>query len=364
MFSSRPSAPFRLAVNGYGRIGRCFVRAIHEAGLADHLCVVAINEPAALASIAHLTRFDSTHGRFPGRIDIVEDKNILILDGRPASVSHAHTPGEVDWRVHEIDLLVECSGHYIERVQLQGFIDAGCPRLLLSNPGAHAHDVDTTVVHGVTHTRFGPRTRLISAASCTTNAVIPVLCLLHREFGLERVLLTTLHSAMNDQPLIDGYHHPELARTRSAMQSIIPVATGLARGVERLMPELTGRVEAKAIRVPTHNVSAIDMVLTFSKEIGASCVNDLLREAAQREYAGLLNWSDAPHASIDFNHDSHSAIVDGSQTRACGPQMVNLFVWFDNEWGFANRMVELARHWLEALANSHSTGAPITSPFS
>jgi len=350
-YATSPHAPFRLAVNGYGRIGRCFVRAIHETGLADHLCVVAINEPAPLASIAHLTRFDSTHGRFPGQVDIVENENILLLDGRPASVSHVHTPGEVDWRAHGIDLVVECSGRYTERAQLQGFIDAGCPRLLLSNPGAHAHDVDATVVHGFTHTGLDPQARLVSAASCSTNAVVPVLSLLYREFGLERVLLTTLHSAMNDQPLIDGYHHPELARTRSAMQSIIPVATGLARGVERLMPELEGRVEAKAIRVPTHNVSAIDMVLTFPKETSAARVNALLREAALGSCARFIAWSDVPHASIDFNHDAHSAIVDGSQTRACGPRMINLFVWFDNEWGFANRMAELARYWLEMLAD-------------
>jgi len=341
---------FRLAVNGYGRIGRCFVRAIHETGLADQLCVVAINEPAPLASIAHLTRFDSTHGRFPGRIEIDDDNNILLINGRPASVSHAHAPEGVDWRAHGIDLVVECSGLYTERAQLQRFIDAGCPRLLLSNPGAHAHDVDATVVHGFTHAGLDPQARLISAASCSTNAVVPVLSLLCREFGLERVLLTTLHSAMNDQPLIDGYHHPELARTRSAMQSIIPVSTGLARGVERLIPELEGRVEAKAIRVPTHNVSAIDMVLIFPEETSAEQVNALLREAARGPRARFIDWSNAPHASIDFNHNPHSAIVDGSQTRACGPRMVNLFVWFDNEWGFANRMVELARHWLEMLA--------------
>lgn len=336
-------------MNGYGRIGRCFVRAIHEAGLADYLCIVAINEPASLASIAHLTRFDSTHGRFPGQVGIVEDENILLLDGRPARVSHAQTPKEVDWRAHEIDLVVECSGRYVERAQLQGFIDAGCPRLLLSNPGAHSHDVDATVVYGVTHTGLDPQARLVSAASCTTNAVVPVLALLHREFGLEQVLLTTLHSAMNDQPLIDGYHHHDLARTRSAMQSIIPVTTGLARGVERLLPELEGRVVAKAIRVPTHNVSVIDMALTFSREVGASCVNNLLREATRGEYAALLDWSDVPHASIDFNHDPHSAIIDASQIRACGPRMVNLLAWFDNEWGFASRMVDLACHWLEAL---------------
>jgi len=346
-YTAAAPPPFRLAVNGYGRIGRCFVRAIHEAGLAGRLRVVAINEPADLASIAHLTRFDSTHGRFRGNVGI--QGHHLLIDGQPIAVSHASTPEEVDWHTHGTDLVVECSGRYVERRELQRFVDAGCPRLLLSNPGAHAHDVDATVVHGVTHATLDPMARLVSAASCTTNAVVPVLALLHREISLDQVLLTTLHSAMNDQPLIDGYHHHELTRTRSAMQSVIPVSTGLARGVERLLPELEGRVVAKAIRVPTHNVSAIDMALTFSRETSAEEVNGLLREAACSSYAGLLDWSDAPHASIDFNHDPHSVIVDGSQTRACGPSMVNLFVWFDNEWGFANRMAELICYWLEAL---------------
>lgn len=346
------TAPFRLAVNGYGRIGRCFVRAIHEAGLADRLCIVAINEPAELASIAHLTRFDSTHGRFPGEIGI-QDHHLLI-NGHPIAISHATTPEEVDWRAHGIELIVECSGRYVERQELQRFIHAACPRLLLSNPGAHAHDVDATVVYGVNHATLDPMALLLSAASCTTNAVVPVLALLHREIGLKQVLLTSLHSAMNDQPLIDGYHHHELARTRSAMQSIIPVTTGLARGVERLLPELEGRVVAKAIRVPIHNVSAIDMALTFSKEISVGQVNGLLREAACGSYAGIIGWSDAQHASIDFNHDPRSATIDGSQTRACGPDMVNLFVWFDNEWGFANRMAELACYWLEALASQET----------
>ncbi|MDR2260613.1 MAG: erythrose-4-phosphate dehydrogenase [Azoarcus sp.] len=354
MTPSLPSPPFRIAVNGYGRIGRCFVRAIRESGLDRHLAVVAINEPADLASIAHLTRFDSTHGRFPGQV--ATDGNALILDGRAVAVSHAETPEDVDWRALGVDLVVECSGRYTERGQLQRFIDAGCPRLLLSNPGAHAGDVDATVVYGITHAGLDAGARLVSAASCTTNAAIPVLALLQREFGLERALLTTLHSAMNDQPLIDGYHHRELARTRSAMQSIIPVATGLARGIERLLPELAGRVEAKAIRVPTHNVSAIDMVLTLAREVSAAQINDLLREAARGQYAGLVDWSDAPHASIDFNHDPHSAIVDGGQSRACGPRTINLFVWFDNEWGFANRMVELTRHWLESSANREHRG--------
>jgi glyceraldehyde 3-phosphate dehydrogenase/D-erythrose 4-phosphate dehydrogenase len=188
--------------------------------------------------------------------------------------------------------------------------------------------------------------RIVSNASCTTNAVVPVLDLLARELGLERAALTTLHSAMNDQPLIDGYHHADLRRTRSAMQSIIPVSTGLARGVERLLPQLAGRVTAKAIRVPTANVSAIDMLLAFRRKVEAAHVNGLLaRLAAEAASRNRLAYTEEAHASIDFNHAPYSAIVDGSQTRNIGPRMVNLFVWFDNEWGFANRMLDVARHW-------------------
>jgi D-erythrose 4-phosphate dehydrogenase len=338
--------PFRIAINGYGRIGRCYLRALHEAGLAERYRIVAINEPADLASIAYLTRFDSTHGRFPGVVDRSERE--LIVDGHAIHVSHASTPEEVDWTVLGLDLVVECSGQYGGRRDLQRFIAAGCPRLLLSHPGNGAEDVDVTVVFGINEDELRGPGRLVSNASCTTNAVVPVLDCLHREIGIEQALLTTLHSAMNDQPLIDGYHHADLRRTRSAMQSIIPVSTGLARGVERLLPALAGRVQAKAIRVPTHNVSAIDMVLSFGREVSAEAVNRLLRETAAGPQRGLLACSDEAHASIDFNHDPHSAIIDCSQTRAVGAKMLNLVVWFDNEWGFASRMVDVTRRWLAA----------------
>lgn len=343
-----PSAdrPFRLAINGYGRIGRCFLRALHESGLNEHFQVAAINEPADLASIAYLTRFDSTHGRFPARVEAGDDH--LLIDGTAIPVSHATTPEAVDWANHELDLVVECSGQYSDRPGLSRFIEAGCPRLLLSHPGNSAADVDATIVYGINHAAITGRERLVSNASCTTNAVVPVLSLLHDELGIEHAMLTTLHSVMNDQPLIDGYHHTDLRRTRSAMQSIIPVSTGLGRGVERLLPALSGRVQAKAIRVPTHNVSAIDMVLSVARDVTAADVNRLLADAASGPYAGLIAWSDEPHASIDFNHDAHSAIVDGGQTRMIGPRLVNLVIWFDNEWGFANRMVDVARHWLQA----------------
>lgn len=336
--------PFRLAINGYGRIGRCFLRALHESGLLAQLRVVAINEPADLQSIAYLTRFDSTHGRFPARIE-TGDGSLLINDTSIA-VSHASTPEGVDWSARELDLLVECSGRYGSRSDLNRFVAAGCPQVLLSHPGNSAEDVDATVVYGVNHEILHGDEILVSNASCTTNAAVPVLDLINREFGLEQVLLTTLHSVMNDQPLIDGYHHADLRRTRSAMQSIIPVATGLARGVERLLPELQGRVHAKAIRVPTHNVSAIDMVLSLRSDVTSAHLNALFEAAASGPYAGLIGYSEEPHASIDFNHETHSAIVDGGQTSMIGARLANLLVWFDNEWGFANRMVDVARYWL------------------
>ncbi|MCL2021957.1 MAG: erythrose-4-phosphate dehydrogenase [Betaproteobacteria bacterium] len=344
--SSFSPPPFRLVINGYGRIGRCFLRAITEAGLTERLQVVAINEPAELTSIAYLTRFDSTHGRFPG--NVAETKDGLVLNGCPIAVTHAYTPEGVDWDALKPDLLVECSGQYHQRVDLARFIAAGVPRLLLSHPAASAPDVDATIVFGVNHTLLDRQAQIISGASCTTNAAIPVLATLLEEVGLEHVLITTLHSAMNDQPLIDGYHHPDLRRTRSAMQSIIPVATGLARGIERLLPQLTDRVTAKAIRVPTANVSALDMTLALKRATDATEINQLLEHAAAGKYRGQLATTNTPHASIDFNHDPHSAIIDMSQTQNVAPNIVNLLLWFDNEWGFANRLLDIAQYWLSA----------------
>lgn len=335
--------PLRLAINGFGRIGRCFLRALHESGVAEHLQVVLINEPADLASMVYLTRFDSTHGRFPGTVEAAGDA--MVVAGRTIAVRHEVLPEAVDWASFGIDLLVECSGQYASRDQLQRFLAAGCPRLLLSHPGHSAADVDATVVYGLNQHDLSGHERIISAASCTTNAIVPVLRVLHDAFGVEHAILTTLHSLMNDQPLIDGYHHTDLRRTRSAMQSMIPVATGLARGVERLLPELAGRIEAKAVRVPVANVSAIDLVALLERESDAAAINRVMSEAAENRLQGLLDVSTAPHVSIDFNHHSHSAIVDGEQTRTSGKRLVNLLIWFDNEWGFTNRLLDIAVDW-------------------
>lgn len=332
----------RIAINGYGRIGRCVLRAIYERQLEQELEVVAINEPADLETMAYLTQFDSTHGVFPGKVG--RSENSLLINGKAIQVFHHTQPDAVDWQALDIDILLECSGAYSQRSELEKFIQAGCPRVLVSQPTDSADEVDYTVVLGINDTELNGQQSIVSNASCTTNAIIPVLAELDAAYGVDYAFLTTLHSVMNDQPMIDGYHHSDLRRTRSAMQSMVPVATGLARGVERLLPQLQGRVQAKAIRVPILNVSAIDLMVKLRRSTTKEEINSLFIQAAQR-HPNTLSYSDRPHASIDFNHDAHSAIIDGSQTCTNQDGLVNLFVWFDNEWGFANRMIDISQLW-------------------
>ena len=342
--------PYRIALNGYGRIGRCVLRALHERGNSARLEIVALNDLADQASIEYLTRFDSTHGRFPGEVKV--DGDCLHINGDCVKVLRESTPEAIDWTALDIDLLLECSGQYTSRADAQRFIDAGAPRVLLSQPMASEVDIDATIVYGVNQHDLSGSEKLVSNASCTTNCGVPLLKLLNETVGIDYVSITTIHSAMNDQPVIDAYHHEDLRRTRSAFQSVIPVSTGLARGIERLLPELAGRVQAKAIRVPTVNVSCLDITLQVARDTSAAEINRVLRLAAETgPLQGLLAYTELPHASCDFNHDAHSAIVDGSQTRVSGPRLVNLLAWFDNEWGFANRMLDVAEHFL-AVANS------------
>ena len=343
------TTPLRIAINGYGRIGRCVLRALREGDWNDTLRVVAINEPSELESIAYLTRFDSTHGRFPGKVELAGNR--LVVDGEPIVVTQQSAPEAVRWQDLGVDLLLECSGQYEHRRDLERFVDAGCPRLLLSQPAHSSADVDATIVFGFNHHQLQGHERIVSAATCTTNAIVPVLDLLKRTWGIEHAMLTTLHSLMNDQPILDGYHHTDLRCTRSALQSIIPVSTGLARGVERLLPQLAGRVQAKAVRVPTLNVSAIDLVASLHADVSSDELNRLMQGAAA-SLPGLLAYSDDPHASIDFNHHPQSAIVDGCQTRTSGTRLANLMVWFDNEWGYANRMLDVANYWRGLLAKA------------
>ena len=344
-----PNRPYKVALNGYGRIGRCVLRALYERGPAAGLEIVALNDLADQASIEYLTRFDSTHGRFPGEVKVVGD--CLHLNGDCVKVLRQREPEGIDWAALGVDLVLECSGVYTTREGGERVLGAGAPRVLFSQPMASEADVDATIDYGVNQQRLSGAERLVSNASCTTNCSVPLLKLLDEPNGLDYVAITTIHSAMNDQPVIDAYHHEDLRRTRSAFQSVIPVSTGLARGIERLLPELAGRVQAKAIRVPTVNVSCLDITLQTRRDTSAAEINRVLREAAERgPLQGLLDYTELPHASCDFNHDPHSAIVDGSQTLVSGPRLVNLLAWFDNEWGFANRMLDVAGHWLDVAA--------------
>ncbi|QAX81473.1 erythrose-4-phosphate dehydrogenase [Candidatus Pseudomonas adelgestsugas] len=337
--------PYKVALNGYGRIGRCVLRALFERGAAARFEIVAINDLADMASIAYLTSFDSTHGRFPGTVLV--DGNFLYINGDCIKVLCSATPEGIGWASLGIDLVLECSGAYYTRTDGQRFLNAGAPRVLFSQPMASETDVDATIVYGINHDHLTGNELLVSNASCTTNCSVPLLRLLNQAIGLDYVLITTIHSAMNDQPVIDAYHHDDLRRTRSAFQSVIPVSTGLARGIERLLPELAGRIQAKAMRVPTVNVSCLDITMQTINDTDVSEVAKILRYAAETgPLKGLLAYTELPHASCDFNHDPHSAIIDASQTRVSGQRLVNILAWFDNEWSFANRMLDVAEYYL------------------
>ncbi|AOY86737.1 erythrose-4-phosphate dehydrogenase [Marinobacter salinus] len=336
------SAPFRIAINGYGRIGQCVLRALYENGFRDRLQVVAINELSNIDTISHLTRYDSTHGRFRGEIAVHGPD--LIVNGDAIRVLRHPDPADLPWGLLDVDLVLECSGAYSDRATAERHIQAGAKRLLFSQPAES--DVDRTVVYGINDGDLSGEDTIVAAGSCTTNCLVPLIRELDRAFGVEQGSTTTIHAAMNDQPVIDAYHHQDLRRTRSALHNIVPVDTGLARGIERLLPQMEGKFSSVAMRVPTMNVSAIDMVVNVRQATDVEAVNRLLKEAATGPLKGILGYTDELLASSDFNHDAHSGIVDGGLTRVTGGTMVKVLCWFDNEWGFANRMLDVSNSWL------------------
>lgn len=334
---------YRIAINGYGRIGRCVLRAFYEATehSADYagLSIVALNDLADLETLAHLTRYDSTHGRFPG--DVKVEQTGLLINGDPIHVSQHQDLAQLPWQQLDIDLVMECTGAFGDRKTASTHLHTDKIKVLFSQPAEP--DVDATIVYGINDSELSPRHRLISNASCTTNCIVPVLKAVDDGLGIESGVITTIHSAMNDQPVIDSYHHSDLRKTRSAMQSIIPVDTALARGIERILPGLSGKLEAQAVRVPTLNVSAMDLTVAVAKAGDSESVNRLIREASGQLPENILGYTDEPLASCDFNHDPCSAIVDLTQTRVAGGNLVKLLIWFDNEWAFANRMLDVAQ---------------------
>lgn len=332
----------RIAINGFGRIGRSILRALYERNLQDQLQVVAINELADLETVSYMLRYDSTHGRFPGAVKLLESEsgaNGLVVNGDSIQVFHEAEISSLPWQNLDIDLVLECTGVVTNSDHAELHLYQGAKRVLISHP-AEAN-VDATVIQGFNQQTLHPDHKIISNGSCSTNCLIPVLQLLNTQFGIERGMTTTIHSAMNDQPVIDAYHS-DLRRTRAAVQSIIPVDTGLAIGITRLMPELANKFESLHLRVPTLNVSVLDVTLQLKQDVTVEQVNTLLKQAAEKELSGILDFTCDPHASVDFNHDPHSGIVDSTQTRVSDGSLVKLMIWFDNEWGFANRMLDTA----------------------
>jgi D-erythrose 4-phosphate dehydrogenase len=331
----------RLAINGYGRIGRSVLRALHESPLETGLQVVAINELADARTVLHLTRYDSTHGRFAGTL--AGDDHQLWVNDQAITLLRRPAIADLPWGDLGVDMVLECTGAFSDRATAELHLQQGADKVLFSQP-AEA-DVDATVVYGINHGELQAQHRIASNASCTTNAIVPVIQALHDTVGIESGTITTIHSAMNDQPVLDAYHHTDLRKTRAASQSIIPVDTGLARGVERILPEMAGRFTAQALRVPTLNVSALDLTVYTSTHTDVADINRALYDAAQTRFAGVLGYTEELLASCDFNHDARSSVIDASQTRVSGGRLVKVLTWFDNEWGYANRMLDVARYW-------------------
>lgn len=335
---------YRVAINGYGRIGQSLLRAIYANGLQQQFQVVAINELSDLETVTYLTRYDTTHGRFP--VPVSHDEQHLIVADDAIQILNVTEADSLPWAELSIDLLFECSGSFKSRAGAEVHLQAGAKRLLFSQPATA--DVDATVVYGLNQQQLQADHRIVSAASCTTNCIIPVLALLDRELGISHGVTTTIHSAMNDQPVIDSYHQTDLRLTRSAMHSIVPVDTGLDKGIDRLLPHLAGKFQCLHVRVPTINVSMMDISVNVQRHTTAAEVNRLMQQAASSgPLKGLLGYTDEPHASVDFNGDSRSTIVDGTQTRVSEGNLIKMVCWFDNEWGFANRMLDVAGHWLQ-----------------
>ncbi len=334
---------WRIAINGYGRIGQSVLRALYQSPLFAEMEIVAINELADIKTIAYLTRYDTTHGRFPEGVSVV-DEHTLKVGSTDVRILHHELIDDLPWSALDVDIVFECTGRYTTRAAGEQHLLAGAKKVLFSNPAEAS--VDKTIVYGVNHETLVAEDQIVSNASCTTNALVPILKELDACFGIEYGTTTTIHSAMNDQPTIDAYHHADLRLTRSAMQNIVPVDTALAIGVERLLPAMANKLTAVAVRVPTVNVSAIDLSVHLTQSVSVDAVNNCFAAAAHHVDGKVIAYTEDPLASSDFNQDTHSCIIDGSQTRVSGERLLKCFIWFDNEWAFANRMLDVSAYWL------------------
>ena len=324
----------RVALNGFGRIGRNVLRA----ALNDtDIQFVHINDLTDDNVLAHLLTYDSVHGRFPGEVETVEGG--LKVNGQLITTSTERDPEQLPWRELDVDIVMECTGVFRDRAGAGKHLSAGAKRVIISAP---ASEPDATICIGVNDELLSSEHKIISNASCTTNCLAPVAKVLNNTFGIEHGLITTVHSYTMDQRLLDA-PHSDLRRARAAAANMVPTTTGAAKAVGLVLPELTGRLNGLSVRVPTPNVSMIDLVFQSKKPVTSEAINAALREAANGEMSGVLGFSDLPLVSSDFISDPHSAIVDASSTQVIGDHLAKVFAWYDNEWGFSNRMNDLAK---------------------
>ena len=326
----------KVAINGYGRIGRNVLRAHYEGGKRHDIQIVAINDLGKPETNAHLTQYDTAHGKFPGSVSV--DGDCMVVNGDRIKVLANRNPAELPWRDLGVDVVLECTGFFTSKEKASAHLAGGAKKVVISAPGGK--DVDATVVFGVNQGVLKASDTVISNASCTTNCLAPMAKVLRESVGIESGLMTTIHAYTNDQVLTDVYHE-DLRRARSATMSMIPTKTGAAAAVGLVLPDLNGKLDGFAMRVPTINVSVVDLSFMSKKATTADEVNALLKAASEGPLKGVLGYNTAPLVSVDFNHDGHSSVFDATQTRVSPDgRLVKVLSWYDNEWGFSNRMLD------------------------
>jgi glyceraldehyde 3-phosphate dehydrogenase len=325
----------KVAINGYGRIGRNIVRALYEEGKKHDIQIVAVNDLGNAQTNAHLTRYDTTHGKFPGTV--VVEGDFMIVNGDKIRVCAIRNPAELPWKDLGVDVVMECTGLFTSKEKAGAHLKAGAKKVIISAPGGK--DVDATVVYGVNHNVLKASHTVISNASCTTNCLAPMVKPLNDKIGLVCGLMTTIHAYTNDQVLTDVYHE-DLRRARSATMSMIPTKTGAAAAVGLVLPELNGKLDGYAMRVPTINVSVVDLSFVAARATSTEEINKIMQEAAEGGLKGILAYNKDPLVSVDFNHNPHSSIFDSTLTKVSNGTLVKVSSWYDNEWGFSNRMLD------------------------
>ncbi len=326
--------PIKVAINGFGRIGRNVLRAVYESGRNDEIQIVAINDLADAATNAHLTQYDTAHGKFPGTVAV--DGSDLIVNGDRIRAFAERDPGKLPWADLDVDVVHECTGFFRSKEAAGAHIAAGASKVIISAPGK---DVDNTIVFGVNDDTLKPTDVVISNASCTTNCLAPLAKVLHEGVGIEKGLMTTIHAYTNDQVLTDVFH-TDLRRARSATMSQIPTKTGAAAAVGLVLPELNGKLDGFSMRIPTINVSVVDLNFVASRPTSVEEINGIVRAASEGAMNGILGYNELPLVSVDFNHDPRSSIYDAGLTRVMEGNLVKVLSWYDNEWGFSNRMLD------------------------